>query len=366
MKIKKYASIYNTEKSSDSLSEAADKTAELLENSVKRQLLSDVPVGIFLSGGIDSSAITAFASKYFSGKIKTFSAGFDFDKGHNELPMAKYVADYYGTEHHEMHIRGADLKNVLGKLIEAHDQPFGDAANIPLYLLTQKLKGSIKVVLQGDGGDEIFAGYDRYNRLGYDKFAKFLSYAFPILDKLYDIKPYCSIRKLNWLYALYQKNTSHRYAWIMSQESYKYLPYELMSDEIQKKLHLSNAFVHFEKLYKKFADLDTIQRALYTDCHSILPDIFFEKVDKATMASGVEARVPFLDNELAAYVMSLPSNYKVQKNMKKYLLRKSLRNIVPDKVLNAEKKGFGVPFQNWLKEPLADYMKEVVLDSKIK
>lgn len=364
--IKKYISIYDVKQTNiDSFEKAKFKVCNLLENAVKRQLISDVPVGLFLSGGIDSSAIVAFASKHYPEKIKTFSAGFDFDNGRNEFPMAKYIAKHFGTEHHEICIKGQNIPKIIEKLISAHDQPFGDAANIPLYLLSDKIKGAVKVVLQGDGGDEIFAGYNRYNRLAMNKYFNFLSHCFPLLDRIYDLKPYCSIRNLHWLYALYQNNEAKKYAWIMSQESYKMLPEVFFSSEIKQKFLGTNPFSCYIELYKKLKNLDEVQRALYTDCSTILSDLYFEKVDKATMASSLEVRVPFLDNQLAKYVMSLPSNYKVKKGVKKYLLKKALRGIVPDKVLDSPKKGFGVPFQNWLRGPLSNYMKDILLDNNL-
>ena len=142
--------------------EAAELVREALDASVKRQLMSDVPVGIFLSGGIDSSAIAAAAMQVQSRPLASYSAGFDFDRGINELPKARLVAKHLGLDHHELHISGADLPETLMALARAHDEPFADAANIPLYLMCQQLGGATKVVLQGDGGDELFAGYRRH------------------------------------------------------------------------------------------------------------------------------------------------------------------------------------------------------------
>ena len=160
-----YFDINNIKEIEISEKQAIEKIKFLFEESVKRHLISDVPVGVFLSGGIDSSAITAFASKHYKGKLQTFSVGFDYDKGVNELLKAKEIADKFKTDHHEVHVSGGDIVEVIEELVNSHDEPFGDAADIPLYLLTKKLKGSIKVVLQGDGGDEFFGGYSRYNSL---------------------------------------------------------------------------------------------------------------------------------------------------------------------------------------------------------
>ena len=160
-----YFNINKIPETSLSEKEIIEKTRNLLEKSVKRHLISDVPVGIFLSGGIDSSAITAFASKHYKGKLKTYSVDFDYDKGISELPLAKEIAKTYNTDHHEVHVSNIDVIETIEELVRGHDEPFGDAADIPLYLLSKKLKGSVKVVLQGDGGDEFFGGYSRYNTL---------------------------------------------------------------------------------------------------------------------------------------------------------------------------------------------------------
>ena len=181
--IHKYKLNYEVTQSTDSLDDAIKNIRELFEASVKRQLVSDVPVGIFLSGGIDSTAITAYATKHYKGKIKTFSAGFDYDGGDNELPNAKFIAEHFDTEHHELSITGDNTIKILEEVNHYFDQPFGDAANIPLYLMTKELKGKEKVILQGDGGDELFAGYHRYLRLHHYKSFKFISKFFFLMQK---------------------------------------------------------------------------------------------------------------------------------------------------------------------------------------
>jgi len=158
-----YHSIYDCDPIADDLDTATARTRQLLDEAVAGHLISDVPVGVFLSGGIDSSAITALASAHYGGTLKTYSVGFDFDRGVNELPVARKVAEHFGTDHNELQVAGGNLPDVIEKLVHCHDEPFGDAADIPLYLLCQELRGSVKVILQGDGGDEIFAGYRRYN-----------------------------------------------------------------------------------------------------------------------------------------------------------------------------------------------------------
>jgi len=360
----KYKLNYELSQSKDSLEDAIEKIRVLFEASVKRQLVSDVPIGIFLSGGIDSTAITAYVTKHYKGKVKTFSAGFDFDKGENELPNAKYIAEYFGTEHQELHIQGDNIIDILEDVNHYFDQPFGDAANIPLYLMSKELKGKEKVVLQGDGGDELFAGYHRYIRLHHYKYFKFISKFFFILKRFIP-KSSSKYKGLRFLFALNQRDPSKEMGYILSQEMFDEDPADYFSKEVKGKLKNINPFQRYQYFYKKFKHLTPVNRALYTDMNIILPDLYFEKVDRATMANSLEVRVPFLDNELAEYAMSLPENYKVRGKDKKYLLKKAFDGVVPNKILYGPKKGFGVPFQYWLRSSLKDFMLENIRNSEI-
>lgn len=335
--------------------DAAIEVRRLLENAVKSQLVGDVPVGIFLSGGIDSSAITAFASKHYPDRLKTFSVGFDFDRGINELPAARFVSDYYGTEHHEIKVSGSGMEDVITRLVRAHDEPFADAANIPLYLLCEQLRGSVKVVLQGDGGDELFAGYRRYNVLAHEKLWRFAA-------RLLLASGVDSQRGERFLRAVSQSDPAMLMALLLTVESLQSPPNRIMSEQWRSRLKECDPFGRYRELAQRFSGHDAVQKMLYTDISVILPDTFLEKVDKSTMAHGIEVRVPFLDADLADYAIGLPASSKVRAFQKKWILRKALRGVVPDKVLDAPKTGFGVPYEYWLREPLAPFMKSVLLD----
>ena len=363
-KIEPYRLNYEVIRSKDSLKDAIEKTRELFETSVKRQLVSDVPIGIFLSGGIDSTAITAYATKHYKGKVKTFSAGFDFDNGDNELENAKFIAEHFGTEHHELHIKGDNIIDILEDVNYHFDQPFGDAANIPLYLMSKALKGKEKVVLQGDGGDELFAGYHRYQRLHNYKTYKFISKFFYLFKNIIP-KDSSKYKGLRFLFALNQNDPSKELAYILSQEMFDEDPADYFSKEVKRELQVVNPFLRYQYFYNKFKKHDHVNRALYTDMNIILPDLYFEKVDRATMANSLEVRVPFLDNELVNYAMSLPSKYKVRGKEKKYLLKKAFKGVVPDKILFGPKKGFGVPFQYWLRTSMKDFMLNTIRESEL-
>ena len=361
MKSAPYASILDVEDIHDDLPTATCAVRSMLDDAVKRHLVSDVPVGVFLSGGIDSSAITAFASKHYGSRLKTFSVGFDYDPGVNELPAARLVAEYFGTEHHELHVSGNNIAKVIERLICCHDEPFGDAAHIPLYLLCEHLASDIKVILQGDGGDEIFAGYNSYVRLSHLFWWRLMGRAAVRLRSL-TMGLSAKIRLPMSLAEFGAPDPEMIMAGIMSTESFDRLPDGLFTVECRSFLKATDPFRRYKELYRRLERLDAVQRMLHTDASIILPDLYFEKVDKPTMSHSVEVRVPMVDTRLTAYVMGLPSNYKVRGKEKKYILRQALQGIVPDSILNRPKTGFGVPISHWLRTSLADYVKSVLFD----
>jgi len=246
-----YWRIEETEPVHDDVATATTRVRELLERAVQSHLIGDVPIGVFLSGGIDSSAITAFASKAYAGRIQTFSVGFDFDKGVNELPKARSIAERFGTEHHEMHLAGGDVADVIERLVCAHDEPFSDAANIPLYLLCRELGGSIKVILQGDGGDEIFAGYRRYNVLSHERLwrAAATTRVLPRLRRggiAYD-------RLMRFFHAIGQCDPALRYAWLMTMESPADPPTRLLTPAARERLARHDPFARYREIFAPLA-----------------------------------------------------------------------------------------------------------------
>ncbi|MDB2490797.1 asparagine synthase (glutamine-hydrolyzing) [Flavobacteriaceae bacterium] len=351
----KYFKINSLNEINISEDEAINKIKFLFEESVKRHLISDVPVGIFLSGGIDSSAITAYASKHYKGNLKTYSICFDYDKGINELSLASKVAKKFGTDHTEVKISGDDLINVLESLDMSHDEPFGDAANIPLYLISKKLKGKIKVVLQGDGGDEFFGGYSRYNTIKNKNKWKILSFL-PKLIELIQTENTKILRFQRFIDAITQKNQYVRNALLLTMESKYRNPIKVFNESIKNELKKLNPFERYKDIYSKYPKiLDDSQALFFTDSQIVLKDTFFEKVDKSTMANSMEIRIPFLDKELTEFALSLPAKLKTKKAVPKYLLKKAFKNLIPDEILHGSKKGFGVPYGYWLKTSLKEY-----------
>ena len=360
MTIDAFASIHDVDESQDDYAGAAERVKCLLAQAVQSHLVTDVDVGVFLSGGIDSSAIVAFGSQHRP--LRTFSAGFDFHQGVDELPIARQIAKRFNTDHHELHIAGVDVPAVIERLVTAHDAPFGDAANIPLFLLAEQVSGEVKVILQGDGGDEMFGGYPRYTLLTYEHWLRTLAstvrWTRPMVSKA--SRWY---RRFCWLQNLSHPDPAMRVALLMSEApNDEPTTARVFCPDVRSSLAAADPFYRYKEHYRQLRSLDTVQRALYTDAGIILPDVYFEKVDRATMAHGIEVRVPFVDTQLAAYAMALPSAFKVKALEKKRVLRQALRGIVPDAVLDAPKAGFGVPMAYWLRTSLADYLKAVLLD----
>lgn len=351
--------------STDTLDQATCKVADLLEGAVRRHLQSDVPVGIFLSGGVDSSAITAFASRLATDRVKTFSAGFDFDPTGGELQAARRIAEHFGSEHHEFRISSRELESTFERLVWHHDQPFADAANIPLLMMAREVSSCTKVVLQGDGGDEVFGGYRRYALLS----------AEPMLSRAARVARFMgrygfgrALPPPYWrmVDALSQRDPAMRMALLLTVETCNHSPLRILSGDLRREIGGVDPFRQYRKQASNLSHLDAVQQMLYADCRIILPETFLEKVDKSTMACSVEARVPMLDNRLTEYVLGLPANFKVRKGYKKYVLRRALRGIVPDWVLDGKKTGFGVPYKHWLREDLAKYASSVLLDPQTK
>ena len=350
---------------SDGVEDATRRVRDLMDKAVARHLISDVPVGVFLSGGVDSSAITALASRHHEGRLKTYSVGFDFERGVNELPKARSVAERFGTEHHELRIAGKNMSDHIEQLVRCHDEPFAEPANLPLLLLCEALKGSVKVILQGDGGDEIFAGYRRYNILAYERFWRTTSRPAMMGASLFLRGP-TYFRATRFFRAMNDPDPAMRMALMLTEEPYADPPTRILSTDALGRVAQFDPFERYRELYSRLRHLDPVQRMLYADSQILLTDTFLEKVDRSTMAHSIEVRVPFLDGEMTEYVMGLPSAMKVKRGQKKWVLRRAMRGIVPDEILDGPKTGFGVPFKHWLRGPLADYMKSILLDPSIR
>ncbi len=331
---------------------------EALEHAVTRHLIADVPVALFLSGGLDSSSLCALAAPRLSGALRTISVEFEGRSARSELASARLVAQRFGTRHEEHRLGYADLPRVLEQLTDVHGQPFGDPANVPLYLMTGDLGADTKVVLQGDGGDEIFGGYRRYELLDRVRRWQWFARMLPVPRGL--AGRFDSARRLRRMQeAVGLARGAERFGRLLtdnwgSGEVAALLRADLLAGP------MPDPFARYWQVWPAVAHLPPAQGMLWTDTQILLPDLFFEKVDRATMAHGVEVRVPFMDHELTDLVMGLDAHTKLAGGSKA-LLRAAMRDLLPAAILDGPKLGFGVPFAEWLGGPLAGYLREQLL-----
>lgn len=341
--------------------EAASAVRDVVDRAVARQLMSDVPVGIFLSGGVDSSSIAASAALASGRKLSSYSVGFDFVDGVQELHKARRIAQTLGLDHHELHVSGGAIDEVIMTLVKSHDEPFGDAANIPLYLLGHELRGTIKVVLQGDGGDEMFAGYRRYSILRHAAFWRLwphcLEYGFNAFPGR------LGARIARFAAAAGHHDPAMRMALLLTMESLRDPPTAMLADGARQSLERNtDPFAAYRRCASRFSNVEPVQQMLLTDISLQLPSQFLTKVDRATMANGIEARVPLLDEQIASFAVGLPTNLKVRGTEKKIVLRQAMRGRLPNDILDGPKTGFGVPYSEWLRSSLYEFARAAVLD----
>ena len=372
IKITRYWSPFNPQRKGENLSEAEAelKMMELLKASVKRRLISDVPLGVFLSGGIDSSAITALAQKEVPGKVKTFSIGFE-DPSFDESKYASLASKHIGTEHHEQTMKPTDLLNIIPNLPDILDEPMADASILPTYLLSKFTRSHVTVALGGDGGDELFAGYPTYlahkfarlyeRLLGFSQpLATFLANLIPVSDDniSFDFKVKKFLSGINYPDGI--RNS----VWL---GSFSFPENEnIISPEIHKQFNRDRLVEEISLYDKEYPYDDPITRLQYIDLRLYLQESILVKVDRASMACSLEVRAPFLDHELVEFIMGLPSRMKLRGLTSKYILKKAMGNWLPDEIIQRSKKGFGVPIAKWVKGPLKELFGELLSADRIR
>jgi asparagine synthase (glutamine-hydrolysing) len=345
----------------------AGRVLDLLDDSVRRRMIADVPVGAFLSGGVDSSAIVALMTRHASGPVKTFSLGFDVGGGYDELPAARRVAAALGTEHHELRARDVDLVQVLRTLVYHFDEPFGDAAAFPIYLLSRFAREHVKVVLTGDGGDELFGGYRRYAadqaaswycRLPGPLRERWIPAAVERLPRLRRIKRTVGTLPI--------ADPARRYAaWLTLFTPA--MQAELLAPGLREAVGDYDPAWPYPRYYPALngaTAADHLNRLMYMDLKTWLPDAYMEKIDKATMACSLEARVPMLDPRLVELAFQIPGRYKIRGWSTKRILKRAVRRLIPAEVLRRPKTGFAVPTDPWFRGPLKAFTFEVLLDER--
>ena len=330
---------------------------DLLSSSIEDMMISDKPVGAFLSGGIDSSIICSLLSKRLGKKIKTFTIGFE-NKDYDESIFAKKISSYLNTDHHEHIFNDNDIKSIIPKIPLVYDEPFSDSSQIPTYLVSEIAKKNVTVALTGDGGDELFGGYNRYlltnkywpilnltpfffrqvigNILGNQSIQKYSEKLNKIGVKLRNIK---TIKDLYFNYTT-ELNMASR---ILKNEYHNQIPKDNFQD-------------------KSLIQLNNVEKMMYFDVERYLPDDLLCKVDRASMFHSLETRAPFLNHKIYEYSLKIPFDEKIYKNNTKVILKSILSKYIPKKIFERPKKGFGIPIKQFLFNELREWSKSILFD----
>jgi asparagine synthase (glutamine-hydrolysing) len=350
-----------------SYNDAKEKLKQIVEEAVKLRLVSDVEVGAFLSGGIDSSIVVAIMSKYSNKKVKTFSIGFKEEK-FNELAYARQVAKMYSTDHYEFIVE-EELTDIIDNLIVNYGEPFADPSAIPSYYVSKIASRYLKVTLNGDGGDENFAGYRRYVALKIIENIKRYTPQFIIktMDEISKILPEknAPFNKV-WLFRKFLKSIENKELLrsYISTVSFFDLPEkeEIKSNKFKS---LTSTELPYNYL-KNFFDVDgdLIKKMTYTDFNSYLPECLMMKMDIASMANSLETRSPLLDHILVEFTQTLPSNYKMKFLETKYIFKDTFKEMLPNQIKRRKKMGFSIPLGTWMRQKLKKKFEERCLSEK--
>jgi asparagine synthase (glutamine-hydrolysing) len=343
--------------------EAEQQLIELLSESVRLRMISDVPVGVFLSGGVDSATIAALAANAGQGQIKTFSIGFR-EAAFNELEYARLVASRYATDHHEFLVE-PDAVGMLPSIVWHYGEPFADSSAIPTFYLARLARRHVTVALCGDGGDESFAGYERYRALLLSaRLLPALGAMGPPLSKLLGRGRAAPSRSWRWRAQRFFESTAAepaaRYAhWMMHFD--ERAKRELCTPEFAASAGApDSAALLLDQFARSDAD-SLLDRLLDLDVNNYLPDDLLVKVDVATMSVGLEARAPFVDHHVMEFAASLPADLKLRGTIGKYILKRAARDLLPPRILERRKMGFGVPIEHWFRHELREMAEDLLL-----
>jgi len=366
IEIKRYWQLDFSKKTVLDEKECAAQVLVHLEEVVKVRLISDVPLGAFLSGGIDSSAVVAMMARNMSKPVKTFSVGFE-EASHSELSFARIVAKAFGTDHREYIVK-PDAMHILPKLIWHYNEPYADSSALPSFYVAKMTRQDVTVALNGDGGDENFAGYIRYMATRVSEkvphgISKAMAFAFRngLNNTMRSNRLFSKI--IRFASVASQPTRERYYNWIIIfRDREKEFLY---TDSFKKMLqHENPPFSYMNGLFEACAGLEVVDSLLYADINSYLPEDLLVKMDIASMANSLEARSPFLDHKFMEFCASVPSGLKIKRGVLKYILKKSLNGILPDEILRRGKMGFGVPIDNWFRKELKNYCYEILLSDK--
>ena len=359
-------------------SEAVEFLDGLLRQSIKQQTVADVPVGAFLSGGIDSSLIVAIMQQQSHRPVKTFTIGFS-EEAYNEARYAKRIAKHLGTDHVELYITPREAMDVIPNLSQIYDEPFSDSSQIPTYLVSKLSRSKVTVSLSGDGGDELFGGYNRY--LYGQKIWNYLKHIPSNLQKtihntVTSISPRTWDTLEKWLDLILPNKTKqsnlgnklHKLAEVLNSTNTEDLYLNFIStwkapQNIVKNSKQTRSFILDSRTWPEIQDFT--QRMMFLDTMTYLPDDILVKIDRASMAVSLETRAPFLDHKIIEFAWKLPLQMKVRNGQGKWLLRQVLDKYVPLNLIDRSKMGFGVPIDFWLRGPLKDWAENLLSESRL-
>jgi len=360
VKFNKFWTLSTEADDSKSHSDFRDELRCELEKSVELQMISDVPLGAFLSGGVDSSSVVAMMSKISDRPVKTFSIGFK-EQEFDETKYAEIIAKKYATEHHKLVVEPESI-DLLPELVSLFDEPFADSSAVPMYYLSKFAREHVTVALSGDGGDELFAGYSRYQnmlRLHHRPFNnKLFNKAVSLIHKL--TPDHLELKKWSYYFGIDSNNIGAAMGIFKPYERRKLYndwvigeldDYESEAD----KIHLAETFSG-----------DFISRMAQLDLSTYLVDGVLTKVDRASMANSLEVRVPILDHKVVELASTIPSSMKIGKSGQKLIFKDAMEDALPKEIVNHKKQGFSVPMSTWFRESLRDYLSDTLLSSEAK
>ena len=332
--------------------EAAEEVRRLLELAIRRRLVSDVPLGAFLSGGIDSSAIVAMMAGVMGEPVKTFTIGFDDRDGFDERPYARTVAERFGTEHYEG-VAHPETVDLVERLVHHHDQPFGDSSAVPTFLLNELARQHVTVALSGDGGDELFAGYERFAAgVAVETVGKIPGSILGGGDRLLGAVPSTALRGRAGRFQRFS-------AKVGSGMPDAYLEWVSFVPEAWRRRLLADpddwARQRYTEQWRATAGAKTLDRLLSLNMETYLADDLLVKMDRTSMAHSLEVRSPFLDTELVEFAARLPTHLKARGLSLKRVLKHAVSDLLPTEILDRPKRGFGVPLDRWFRQDLNAY-----------
>lgn len=359
-----------------SMEQGVDNLESLLKDAVRHQMVADVPLGAFLSGGVDSSTIVALMQRQSSRPVKTFTIGFN-EEGFDEAIHAKEVARYLGTDHNELYVTADQARDVIPLLPSMYDEPFSDSSQIPTFLLSQLARQQVSVSLSGDAGDELFCGYNRYQMTAnlWHKLA-----ALPLSLRMVAARGVKSVSPQSWnslasfLVKLMPRlkgfgdlgNKLHKGAGVLTSQSVDDLYFGLVSNWHDPTSVVIGGYEPLTLLKgdkPKLDGLDEVQRMMAQDMLTYLPDDVLTKLDRAAMSVSLETRLPFLDHRVVEFAWSLPQSMKLKDGQTKWILRQVLYRHLPKELVERPKMGFAIPIDSWLRGPLRDWAEDL-LDEK--